>query len=536
MDVQTINYQQITTQKSMKKTKLCIFCSLIFITCFYGCKKALLDTGTVSPMKEKAVARATSTADLALRIGQKVQEFREKRPSYEEKYRMGINYWQWTDFEPTGFFLPPDSSLTITVDQTAGNQLPKLLIGTYYLRKETQSSVSIPPREVQLTSGVNTIPSDSKGGIIWVRFDNTAEANSRATITFDNGYQKMPVYVKNQTNQSWHEQLTTYSTSPDVLLIGDRVYQVYSRDLALEYYSQYSASYGDAYNSYTLEMADYIWDQENYLLGLDSSAPEHMPSDHNRCLMAQETMTWSGGYAYVYGTAYYPGYWRNAFTMKMYDANQTYVVAHEMGHLHQQSAYNWSTLSNEVTNEIFSVYIDKLVSGGKPSMVARAGIWPGVKNYLDNTSPDKNFNTSFANSFTSNVNWLRLSMFLQLQMAYGDEFIVQLHKKGRYEISGLDEDSPDEDKMRYFMLQSCIISGKNLSNFFRKWGFKVNEEVYTAIAALNLPDPVIDPTTLTETPSGALSIAKQNVWTLPLHCAPSTLNLKNGYSLKLRRD
>jgi predicted GNAT family N-acyltransferase len=50
--------------------------------------------------------------------------------------------------------------------------------------------------------------------------------------------------------------------------------------------------------------------------------------------------------------------------------------------------------------------------------------------------------------------------------------------------------------MRYFMLSACQIAQKDLSDFFRKWGFKVDESVYTAISDLNLPAPTQDLTAL----------------------------------------
>jgi hypothetical protein len=80
-------------------------------------------------------------------------------------------------------------------------------------------------------------------------------------------------------------------------------------------------------------------------------------------------------------------------------------------------------------------------------------------------------------------------------MAFGDDFYKQLHKQTRTERPNL---STTEQKMRYFMLKSCTISGKNLTVFFKRWGFSVNQSVYTEIAALNLPQPSVEPSSLTD--------------------------------------
>jgi hypothetical protein len=51
-------------------------------------------------------------------------------------------------------------------------------------------------------------------------------------------------------------------------------------------------------------------------------------------------------------------------------------------------------------------------------------------------------------------------------------------------------------KMRWLMLNDCKMRGKNLGDFFKKWGFKVDASVYAEINALNLPAPATDLTAL----------------------------------------
>jgi hypothetical protein len=86
-------------------------------------------------------------------------------------------------------------------------------------------------------------------------------------------------------------------------------------------------------------------------------------------------------------------------------------------------------------------------------------------------------------------------MFRQLSLAFGDDFYRNLHKAARKDKISL---SGDQEKMRYFMLKACSVSGKNLSNFFKQWGLPVPQSVYDEITALNLPAPVVDPSTLRE--------------------------------------
>jgi hypothetical protein len=50
--------------------------------------------------------------------------------------------------------------------------------------------------------------------------------------------------------------------------------------------------------------------------------------------------------------------------------------------------------------------------------------------------------------------------------------------------------------MRYFMLKACTITGHNLTGYFKKWGLQADAAVYAEIAALNLPAPTTDPSSI----------------------------------------
>jgi len=109
--------------------------------------------------------------------------------------------------------------------------------------------------------------------------------------------------------------------------------------------------------------------------------------------------------------------------------------------------------------------------------------------YLAGSNANKNFNADSVDVF------LRLYMFHQLWLAYGDSFYQQLHKQTREEKPDFNHE--DAAAMQYFMLKACQISGKDLTGFFKKWGLK-NDSAYAAIRALNLPTPVQDPSVLTD--------------------------------------
>lgn len=465
----------------MKRKLLLVSLTLWTFTISYSCKKNKLDEEKLTANISQKTIAINSNPNQSTTIGTNEQEFNELKDASQEGRRLRINYWNWTDFDPTGFYVPANTTLTLNVEQLAGTTLPKLLIGTYYRYKGTQSNE---PLIVQLTAGLNTISSGQYGGMLWIRYTTTGTPTSKAKITFNSGHLRVPIFIKNQTTQAdWDNQLATY-TAPDVLLIGDRVYQLYSRTRAQGYQPQN--------NNAVLTTADRIWDLENYFTGIDGSATQHQPHVHNRILVTETDYTTGGGaaYAYYYGIYFTPNYCDEAFTSKIGDING-WSVWHEMGHQHQQDVWTWSTLS-EVTNNILSLFIERSM-GVSPSRLKRDNRWPAVSTYLADTSPTKDFNTS------TNINsagpWIRLYMFQQLWLTYGDNFFIQLNKKARVDNPTI---TTDAAKMRWFMLSACTISGKNLTNFFRKWGFLVSESVYTEIANLNLPQPAIEPSTINE--------------------------------------
>jgi hypothetical protein len=470
-------------KKSFKLLSLAIASCLILTI---GCRKGSIDQSDLNTNKKGKLANAvTGNLSYSTTIGTNVQEFTELQDIQQEFGRMKMRV-PWTNYEATGIYVAANTTFTVTVEQITGTRLPVMLVGTK-LRAYDPGN----PVETQLIAGINNISSGQYGGLLWVKYNTTQTPNGKVRITFNSGHQRAAVFLKNiTTQQDWDLQLATYA-APDVMLIGNRVIQVYSRSIAQSYQPQD--------NNYVLSTADKIWDWENDISGLDGTAAQHQLPVHNRMLMVETLFQahWYG-VAVNHATAYYPGASSEVFTQKI-GAVEGWGVWHEFGHQHQQPSWYWGELT-EVAVNIYSLKAERGL-GIHPSRLKRDNIWPQVVTYLANTAATKNFNST-----TDKGNWAftMLAMFHQLWLSYGDDFYIKLHKKTRIDNP---VNNSEFDKMRYFMLSSCQVSGRNLTNFFRKWAFKtatVNnsivslESVYTEIANLNLPQPSIEPSDLTE--------------------------------------
>ena len=382
------------------------------------------------------------------------------------------------DFRVTGFYAPAHAQLNVQVNGTlALNSTVKLLVGTY----SRYNNGGRDPTFFNLKPGSNTLTVGDFGGLVYIQYTVYAHpvANHALTFTFGDGFVPAPHYVLGQsTKADWKKQLSTYKSTPDVVMESKRAFMVFSRENAL--------AWQDNDQDVVLNTADQILDAEDHISGLDCSSETHRRNT-NQFLMTQAEDGWM--YATNFRTAFSANAAKFAFTPlitgKLPNSGDAWGIWHELGHLHQQP-WTWSGLG-EVTVNIYSLAAKRSL-GVTPAGLANDTAKNSTLAYLAQANAAKNFNTD-------NISvWVKLYMFHQLWLAYGDSFYQQLHKITRKEKPTLDTDAK---KMRYFMLKACVISGKDLTVFFKKWGLQA-DAVYADIAALNLSSPTTDPSTLTD--------------------------------------
>jgi len=230
---------------------------------------------------------------------------------------------------------------------------------------------------------------------------------------------------------------------------------------------------------------DQIETEEDRISGLNGTAPHQILQNRKMITESDQVTNAWWMYATYYRITVQAASAPSAFKIEDLVA-APWGIAHEMGHMHQQGPWRWNGLG-EVTVNIYSLAWQRAI--GEQSRLVTDNTYPKAFTWLNNPNPLKDFNLNLTDVFT------KLVMFQQLQRAYNDSFYITLHQQTRVEqpVTPL-----DADKMRYFMLKACTISGNNLTNFFRKWGFQVPQAVYDEITALNLPQPTVEPSTLSE--------------------------------------
>jgi len=73
---------------------------------------------------------------------------------------------------------------------------------------------------------------------------------------------------------------------------------------------------------------------------------------------------------------------------------------------------------------------------------------------------------------------MKLGMFWQLRMAFGEDFYPRLH---RYYRENRRHFENDEAKVQHFVKTASLIAGKNLEPFFNAWGLPMTEETLQTI-------------------------------------------------------
>lgn len=383
-----------------------------------------------------------------------------------------------SDFTPTGFYVPPNAVLNLRVEQVAqGTGTPTLLIGSYSRYEAKWDPASIP-----LSYGDNTIRGDAHGGLLYVRYNaqDNAQATGQIRLTLNHGHKPHPYFVLGETtNQKWQTMLDDWHEAPDVVLINEGAIVVASMSKAVEYRNDDQ--------ELLLTLIDEALKAEYDISGLDGSAPEHQLNAH-KLVMTETDKDDTFMAATWYRTWYHRDVVNHILTVAGF-RDDGWGPWHELGHHHQQDAWTWDELG-EVTVNIYSLAAERAM-GIAPSRLVRDGVWNDVAAYLALPHSERDYNAPSTGVF------VRLAMFQQLWLEYGDVFFQQLHKKTREDKPNVSERA---EKMRYFMVQASQVAGNDLGPFFRAWGLRVDDAVYEEITALGLPQPTTDLTIRTDSP------------------------------------
>ncbi|MFV5995492.1 M60 family metallopeptidase [Streptomyces sp. NPDC056231] len=418
-----------------------------------------------------ATAPSTAAADTA----QPVKVSVTARPAAEaERLRLG-QALRGSEFQPTGLYAPAATPLSFTVQPNDG-LVPTLWIGAWDYYGEIAE-----PRSYPLTAGTNTV-TDPHGGPVYLTLTGNGE---RAGVVFRSGAVPMPVFTLGRTSEAdYQHQLDTLTTSPYVELHAPHTIMTLTRDGALLYRGEDHAA--------LLGLVETIIDSHARISGLDGSKPVHRrKAGPYHFTEVSKVPSGVGAYA-THGYNGFPRAYLDRATTVEGLRTRGWGLYHELGHLHQQMAYKPGGLT-EVTVNIYSLGAQRTLK--QPSNLLTVDPKTGLTYFQ---SAQLKFGTAGLTYEKSFGAYEKLVPLRQLELAFGDDFWPRMHKLVREENPQSDYTENDK-RYRALATYSSRVCGYDLTDFFvNTWAFPIDAVGKAELAALNLPKPPVDPSTLTD--------------------------------------
>ncbi|PFB60146.1 peptidase M60 [Bacillus anthracis] len=370
--------------------------------------------------------------------------------SVEENNRLRVT-WKLSANEPTGIYAAPNEEITIDIK---GTQSIQAFIGTRSYDEED-------PEEFDLKPGKNVI-SSPRGGILYF-YNMNNEGEVTASVT--NGGSHFPLFILGKhTKKDWDEMLKKYKGPYAVELKGERSL-ITASPSSIQKFMQ---------NTNPLELMklhDKIIRIENAVAGLseDGVGVAKSPNHYVQFVEKRNPDEDDFMFATNYHTGYIPSAMNRVLDIEVLEKDG-WGPWHEVGHLHQQAPWKWSKVS-EVTVNIYSLAVQKAL-GNQLEMDEH---YKNSFEYLEKPKAERDID---------DIN--PLTMFWQLNVAYGEHFYPRLHQAYRL-LPQSEMPASDEEKKQMFVYMTSKVAGQNLISFFEEWGLTPNDDIREKIEKLNLP-------------------------------------------------
>ncbi|MCK9506902.1 MAG: M60 family metallopeptidase [Pigmentiphaga sp.] len=395
-----------------------------------------------------------------------------------EKERIRLRHTQKKfDKQPTGFYIPVNKKIVVDVEvltPAADGAKPVLTIGTLGFNVDERNT----GQETVLNAGKNTI-TYHQGGLVWLSYISNAETEPtgkvKITFTAESQHVRAPRFVfGTTTNLEFKEMLTEYDT-PDVLYHSDYVVVVATKEAA-NLYSK------DNNKVAWLNAIHTLLEKEDDISGLDNedSNPIHhrLKAGAVRHLLVENTF--SNPHANSAGYTGYPNGSRHRYLTEINKpGNNSWMLGHEIGHQHQQSAYLINKATESTVN-LYSYVVERHFYGegynrttAQRWMTARNTYLklPFSKRIYDMDDGDLEAIVGF------NRDELRFMPWEQCFLIFGDQFYRTLHRITREEK--MDGGTADE-RRAYLIWKASQITGYDMTEFYNIWGIRVNNSAVKA--------------------------------------------------------
>ncbi|BFH62509.1 M60 family metallopeptidase [Paenibacillus azoreducens] len=325
----------------------------------------------------------------------------------------------------------------------------------------------------RLKPGTNRINSPY-GGLIYL-IPAKPKAGAKVNVTI-HGAVRAPYFVLGQTTeQEWNETIRHYPV-PWAELQSNRIIVTVPADNIRELDRP----------EQLMRKWDEIADHYDRLVGVAPDRPFPHRSPDNPQRFVADIQISAGWMHSGYPIMFFEGVTaQEAVDVDVIQKN-AWGFWHELGHNYQQIPWFWDPII-EVTVNLHSIHIQSLY--GNRSRLFETG--KDGKTYYDRALEFTN--SDYTNKNFEDVGFFeRLVMIKQLQMAFGWKFYTDLHIAYRelpLDQVSMDEEDDEPQKVDLFVFMTSKVSGRNLLEFFDRWGLHFSEQARAAVEALGLPQP-----------------------------------------------
>lgn len=341
----------------------------------------------------------------------------------------------------TGIYVQDGEEIIVFTGDLHGEQ-----IGIYVVDWEQDYTVIPLLKKIDIIPGINRLVMPNKG-LLYIAYHVDEDPATRQPVKIHIASGKVNGYFdcSRHTNADWKRLLAN---------AGHRFFDVKGKYVNLAFETSAFRQYCPEEGLSLTQVYDSIGAMEHRLSGLFK---------YNRMIPNRLLCHVHYGKLYFYATQYRTAYidWEqklvcNPEALKL----DSWGVAHELGHVHQNWDINWSGMG-EVTNNIFSLQVQ--TSFGVKSRLLQEGYYQSAQDTL--VARKQPFSVVNA-VFEQVVQFWQLQLYFTKVLNQPD-FYADIHEAMRNEESL----STDGLKQLNFAFLACKMGKKDLSDFFTYWGF-----------------------------------------------------------------
>ncbi|MDR0414694.1 MAG: M60 family metallopeptidase, partial [Prevotellaceae bacterium] len=386
----------------------------------------------------------------------------------KERMRLAQGHKKF-DQQPTGFYVDSGKKVVVKVEiltPAADGASPMLIIGTlgFNLNGRTKS-------EHALSSGKNTIAA-THGGLIYLSYvaNSGKSPVGKARITFEaeSEHVQAPRYVHGSTSDAEFVKMLVSYPTPDVIYQSPYAVVVATLENAIRYKEK---------RNEWMQGLHALLEREDEISGMDNSDPNpvhhRLKAGEVRYLLVNNTSPSPHASAAGY-TGYPPGA-ASRYLTSFGSGNNSWMLGHEIGHQHQQPAYQISQATESTVN-IYSYVVERSLQGSGYNRTT-ADKWKKAQETYLRLPVERRVYDMNSDSLQAIIGFnrdeLRFMPWEQLFIIFGDEFYRRLHRIVREEeVTG----GSEQDRRLYLIWKASQITGYDLCEFFNQWGIRVTEK------------------------------------------------------------